>query len=107
MKIVEYKLNLINGVSRDPEWVIKGKYFYDQDAKTFIGFVLDEADRDYYIPDSVVTLDRDQLVQRCLNIHSRHPYTQTVGDDSMNIVELAEKDIPAMVDSILNFINNL
>lgn len=102
MKIVEYKLHLINGVSRDPEWIVKGKYFYNSEDKTFIGFVLDSVDRDYYIPDTVVELTREDLIQRCISIHAVSPYKKTIGDDSTNIVDLTEAEIPDMVDAIIN-----
>ena len=64
--ILEYKMHRTGrGKSMmAPVWIEDGGYFYDPATKTFIGWSADEADREYYVPDTVVELTRDELVAR-------------------------------------------
>ena len=64
--ILEYKMHRVGrGRSmKAPDWIEDGGYFHDPDTKTFIGWSADEADREYYIPDTVTELTRDELVAR-------------------------------------------
>ena len=55
MELIEYKRHLVNGVLVDPEWVHIGTIFGGSTEHTWIGIVLSEADRAYYIPDTVET----------------------------------------------------
>lgn len=71
--IVEYKLDAGPRGMITPYWVKDGGYFQDPDNHTMIGWTPDKPAREFKVPDSVLTLSRDQVTARLLNIHSRHP----------------------------------
>ena len=66
MAIVEYKLNITaDGVSIHPPY-IKNHAFYDSSSKTYLGYVLPEGERDYWVPDTLVEFTEQEAVDRCL-----------------------------------------
>jgi hypothetical protein len=40
--------------------------YYDSTSKTFVGYILPESERDYWVPDTLVELTEEELVQRVL-----------------------------------------
>lgn len=54
-----------------PEWVENGDHFYHPENKTFCMVV--DADRNYYIPDSLVELTKEDLVIRITEINATVP----------------------------------
>lgn len=75
MKIVEYKKHLnYNNQLVDPPWIIRGDMFFDTDSKTYIGLVLSENEREYFIPDSVVYLTKENLIERLKPLHEQRPF---------------------------------
>lgn len=77
MPIVEYKLHKVGkNAMRAPEWVDDGGYWQNPADKTLVGWVLAEADRDYYIPDTVTELSKSDFVTRLQTIHADAPYTK-------------------------------
>jgi hypothetical protein len=71
--IIEYMLIREAGKKLAPSWIEDGGYFQNPDDKTLIGWSPDLADRDYYVPDSVVTLTRDTMLARQMSINAKHP----------------------------------
>lgn len=64
--IVEYKLNINdNGVVIHPAY-IKDHAFYDEVSKTYLGYILPEEKREYWVPDTLNILSEQQVVDRCL-----------------------------------------
>ena len=94
--ILEYKLHMTAGGMRTPEWVEDGGYFTKSSDKTHIGWSPDEADREYYIPDTVTELTATQLETRCLAIHEDIPYTK-MGDHPTDAVEMTTDEVKKMV----------
>lgn len=78
--IIEYMLIRESGVKRTPSWVEDGGYFGDPDNKTLIGWSPDLADRDYYVPDSVIETNRAGLLARVMDINTRYPMTDPDGN---------------------------
>ena len=76
MPIVEYKMHLINnrGAMATPTWIEDGGYCHSPIDHTKLGWVLDSADREYYVPDSVIVLDKEGFLKRQRNIHKTHPF---------------------------------
>jgi hypothetical protein len=77
--IIEYMLIREAGKKLAPSWIEDGGYFYDLDNKTMVGWSPDLADRDYYVPDSVVTLTRETLMTRALAINAKYPASMPDG----------------------------
>lgn len=97
MKIVEYKKHLINGCLVDPEFIIDGGVFNDTTNNTWIGKVLDESERNYYVPDTLIELTRDQLINRCISLNykklsdSANPHSQ--------LIDLSIEELIALIDT--------
>ena len=81
--ILEYMLVREMDVKRAPSWVEDGGYFFNPADNTFIGWTPDLANRDYYVPDTVVDLTRSQLKTRLLGIHSSNPF---LGEDGEALI---------------------
>lgn len=92
MQLVEYKKILTNGSLANPEWIIEGDMLYDPEDKTYVGIVLPEADREYYIPDSVTYLTIGESIARSLNIHKLTPYKKAhiSGEPKLTTTEVEE-----------------
>ena len=101
MKFVEYKRHLVNGVVQDPEFVTQGGVFHNPADHTWVGRVLDAADRTYYVPDTVLVLTRDELVARQLQIHADFPMTKKANpsDPHSESVALTDAEVTALVDT--------
>lgn len=83
MPVVEYKMHAVNakGSASAPLWVDDGGYHTSPIDKTKIGWVLPEADREYYIPDTVTELSKSQFVTRQLTIHASVPFMTSDMED--------------------------
>lgn len=73
MAVIEYMMHRINGSNRRavPDFVGDRGHQQSPIDGSFIGWVDD--DRDYYVPDSVEVLTKEQFVTRQLTIHASHP----------------------------------
>ena len=100
MDIVEYRKHLVNRTVVDPEWVIKGGYFHDRDTDTYMGFVLESSERNYYIPDTVTFMTEEEALQRVLDIHSRYPWLKSK-DENLNRVYKTEEEVTTWVNTVL------
>ena len=70
--IIEYMLVREMDVKRTPSWIEDGGYFFDREFNTYVGYSPDLANRDYYVPDTVVTLTRAELKTKLLTMHNRY-----------------------------------
>jgi len=80
MAVVEYKMHIVGhkGQFTQPIWVREGGHFFNPADHSRVGWVVDNAE--YYVPDSLNTLTKEQLVQRQLTMHAANPervYTGT------------------------------
>lgn len=94
--ILEYKMHMTAGGMKAPEWVEDGGYYVKSDH-TVIGWSPDEADREYYIPDTVTTLTAAELETRVLALHADTPMTKPGTDPGEDDVELTTNEVKAQV----------
>lgn len=101
MKIVEYKRHLVSGVVQDPEFIISGGVFINPTNATWVGKILDEADRPYYVPDSIVELTRQELIDRQLALQAIYPLTRKSDPNNpeSESVPLTSDEVIAVVDA--------
>ena len=93
MPVVEYKMHVVTnkGGATAPLWVDDGGYHTSPIDKTKIGWVLPEADREYYVPDTVTELSKSEFVTRQLAIHAVQPFlTQDILNEDGEEVEQTE-----------------
>ena len=88
--IIEYKMHMTAGGMRTPEWVEDGGYFPDSSENTMVGWSPDEADREYYIPDTVTELTATQLETKVLAQHSANKFQKSGDDGTMSDMTNAE-----------------
>ena len=109
MAVIEYKLHIAGhrGGATQPLWVREPGHYHNPDDKTMVGWVVDNAD--YYVPDTITTLTKEDLVQRQLGIHANHPERLSTGElheadpavqaqDSENWRDKTEAEVQAAVE---------
>jgi len=77
MKFYEYKRHLINGQLRDPDFVVNGGHWFNSADSTYVAVAPDVTE--YYLPDTLTELSREQLNDRVLEIHSHVPFMRFDG----------------------------
>ena len=79
--ITEYMDHIIarGGSLVSPPWLVTHdaelQTWYDPDASTHVGITVSLDEREYLVPDAVVTLSASELLARAQSIHARHPFT--------------------------------
>lgn len=100
--IVEYKFVREQDQTRAPSWVLDSGYYQDPDDFTLVGTTKNDDVREFYIPDTVVRLTRQQLIDRVLGIHARHPMSKR-GATGVDMTEMTDAEVTAMVEAWCNF----
>ena len=87
MAVVEYMMHRRNGGNqRDvPGFIGDRGHHTSPIDKSLIGWVDDSPD--YYVPDTVTTLTKEEFVQRQLTIHASYPFTDGDEDNPTNLTD--------------------
>jgi hypothetical protein len=73
MAIVEYMLNRNEqGHKIVPPFIIDGGHWWNPADFTMVGWIEDQ--RDYYVPDSIIVLTKEQFAARMLAMHAASPF---------------------------------
>ena len=92
MVLVEYKLHKVSkNAKKAHDFIVDGGYWLSPIDNTMVGLVESEADRDYYIPDSIVSLSRADFLSRQLTIHASVPIVSV--DDEGNETTLTDAQV--------------
>ena len=94
--ILEYKMHMTAGGMRTPEWIEDGGYWGKSDH-TMIGWSPDEADREYYIPDTVTELTATELETRVLAMHSDNPFKNPGATPEDDDTDMTTDEVKKMV----------
>ena len=82
MPVIEYKFQISEtGRNVIPGYVEDRGHWHNPADHTYVGWVKAEADREYWVPDTVTELTKAEAVTRALAIHSVTPYTLEVEVD--------------------------
>lgn len=93
MTCIEYCKHLVQGQTKNPPWLHYGDFYYNPSDSTYVGFVLDQDQRDFYIPDSIVELDEESFVSRCKPISSNiRKDSEDINSDVLSAEEI-ESDL--------------
>ena len=76
MAVIEYMLVKDGHKRQVPEFVGDRGHWMSPIDNTFVGWIDDV--RDYYVPDTIVTLTKEAFVTRQLAIHAHNPMTKGV-----------------------------
>lgn len=87
--IVEYMLQQVGDGSsmKTPSFVKDGGYWFDQDNFTYVGWVPPLVEREFYVPESIVTLSKESFISRALDIHSRYPMQDIEEEEPIVLTE--------------------
>ena len=82
MAVVEYKMHVVGhrGERQQPMWIREGGNFSNPSDNTMIGWIVDNAE--YYIPDTLTTITKAELVTRQLAIHAIDPELIYTGSET-------------------------
>ena len=82
MAVVEYKMHIVGhkGQRQQPMWIREPGHFTNPADNTMVGWVVDNAE--YYVPDTVTTLTKADLVTRQLGIHAANPERIYTGSET-------------------------
>ena len=100
MAVIEYMLHRINGSNRTeiPGWVGDRGHWFNSADNTYVGWVDDV--RDYYVPDTVTTFTKAELVTRQLAIHAAEPFVKMDEEDpSADPTNMTTAEVTAMVEA--------
>ena len=87
MPVVEYKMHVVTsrGGMTAPLWVDDGGYHTSPIDNTKVGWVLSDSDREYYVPDTVTELSKQDFIDRQLRIHAIQPIMDTRDSDGQQV----------------------
>ena len=77
MKIYEYRRHLIGGEIKDPEFIVNGGFWYDEETDTYIAAMPDQVG--WYVPDSLTVLSQEELVTRVKKLNRIKPWPKRRG----------------------------
>ena len=101
MAVIEYMLEKRDATQHRwvPEWVGDRGHWYDSATETYVGWVDDV--RDYYLPDTVVTLSKEGLVQRQLTMHTASPMMKENPENPgpENMIAMTDAEVRTMVET--------
>lgn len=93
MAVIEYMLHRVNGGTRKevPGFVGDRGYWMSPIDGSFVGWVDDV--RDYYVPDTIVYLTREQFISRQQAIHQQQPFQNDSGDPMSTPTTLTDQEV--------------
>lgn len=91
MPVIEYKMTIKeNGKLEVPGYVEDRGHWYNSANHTYIGWVKPEAGREYWVPDTIVELTKDEFVTRGMAMHAASPMQKL--DDDGNDVDMTDAE---------------
>lgn len=96
-QVFEYMMHRTREGIQTPEWVEDGGYFQHPTSNTYCMIV--DSNRSYYIPDSLVEITKEDLVDRITEINAIVPIRIRTEDGK---VDLEDNDIESYVDDWWN-----
>ena len=98
MPVIEYKLHAVDPgqALQAPHWVIDGGQWYNPADKTLVGWTPAEADRAYYVPDTVTTLTKAELNTRMLAIHATTKFQKNTSEDPDTFEDMTDAEVTTM-----------
>jgi|TARA_B110000495_G_scaffold42643_1_gene34898 hypothetical protein len=101
MPVVEYKLHRIDGASQTkviPPFIDDGGY-WSKDNGTMLGWTVPSAQRDWYVPSTLVELDKAGVVARLLAMHSANAFNVANEDPTADEVAMTTDQVTAMAET--------
>lgn len=101
MAVVEYMLHRVNGKSKMeiPGFIGDRGHWFNSADHTYIGWVEDE--REFYVPDSIESLTKEQFVTRTLGMHATNPMLKEMDMENPEAEPeaMTEAEVTAMAEA--------
>ena len=95
---VEYKLHRNDeGNLKTPDWVVNGGNYMNSADNTLVAFIPEESERDWWVPDGLITYDEQGFVDRGMAMHSASPFMkqQVMPEEGEDLDPVAMTDAEA------------
>ena len=100
MPVIEYKFQISEtGKNVIPGYVEDRGHWYNPADHTYVGWVKAEADREYWVPDTIEELTKAEMVTRVLGMHAVVPMKAMGDDGEMTEVDMTNDQVTAMVEA--------
>ena len=100
MPVIEYKFQISEtGRKVIPGYVEDRGHWYNPADKTFVGWVKAEADREYWVPDTIEELTKAELVTRVLGMHAANPMMVNDSDGTVTETQMTDAEVTTMVEA--------
>ena len=100
MPVVEYKFQISEtGRNVIPGYIEDRGHWYNPADFTYVGWVKAEADREYWVPDTIEELTKAELVTRVLGMHAVNPMMAMDSDGTMSDTPLTNEEVTADVEA--------
>jgi hypothetical protein len=99
MPIVEFKKHPVSGGMRGskiPDFIRGSADYHNPTDDTYVGWVADN--RDFYLPDSIVVLDKASFTARMLAIHAVQPMNNAEPSMESEPVPMTEAEVTAFAE---------
>ena len=97
MAVAEYMFQLQGGKKVIPDFIEDRGHWYNPADHTFVGWIRDN--RDFYVPDTIVYLTREDLVQRCLTMHSANPFRKMSEPGTEETEFMTEEEVRSQAET--------
>lgn len=97
--IVEYMLEQVGrgDAKRAPSFIRDGGHWFNQEDYTYLGWVPNLAEREFYVPDSLTVMDRANTISRALTMHTANPFMNGGADPDEEMTEMTDAEVTTMV----------
>lgn len=100
MPVVEYKFQISEtGKNVIPGYIEDRGHWYNPADFTFVGWVKAEADREYWVPDTIEELTKSEMVTRVLGMHAANPMMAVDSDGTETDTQMTDSEVTTMVEN--------
>ena len=90
MPVIEYKMTIKENGKLEVPGYVEDRGYWPNSAHTYVGWVKPESEREYWVPDTIIELTKDEFVTRGMAIHAVTPMQKL--DDNGNDVDMTDAE---------------
>jgi len=100
MPVIEYKFQISEtGRNVIPGYVEDRGHWYNPADHTYVGWVKAEADREYWVPDTIEELTKAEMVTRVLGMHATNPMMAMDSEGVATETVMTNDEVTTMVEA--------
>lgn len=90
MPVIEYKMTIKENGKLEVPGYVEDRGHWGNSAHTYVGWVKPESEREYWVPDTIVELSKEDFVTRGMAIHAASPLQKRDGEGNESDMTDAE-----------------